>query len=262
MSLGSGPRCCRQRSATVVIALQAGLVAQEYRHGQVPVWECFAKCRIMLTTLTVESSLVTAEPTFVTAPRITSNLPAPTTPAPTVATPESPLVLDALIRFNDPPVGLQGPFETPNLIIPVDKSNPSKTIGNGYVAELSATVSTIFVFDVRPEHEGKTCNLDFHMPPISPWPDMFPVKVRSPGGINVASVGSQAASDGISANDVGISSLVGSVPSVEPANQYSIASVPCAAGQRVAYQLESTGGLVMDFFQMIVPPLGLFMSVT
>ncbi|KAF2633231.1 glycoside hydrolase family 17 protein [Macroventuria anomochaeta] len=141
-------------------------------------------------------------------------------------------------------------------------ADPSKVIGNGYVAQLSPTMSTVFVFDVRPEDQGKTCNLAFHMPPASPWPDMSPVKIRSPGGIIVSSVGQQAASAEISANDVGSSNFVGWVPSIQPANQYNIASVPCAAGQRVAYQIESTGGLTMDFFQMTVPPLGLFMSVS
>jgi glucan endo-1,3-beta-D-glucosidase len=135
-------------------------------------------------------------------------------------------------------------------------------IGNGYTAQLSPTLSTVFVFDVRPEHQGKTCNIAFHMPPAFPWPDMSPVKVRSPGGITVSSVGQQAASAEISAKDVGSSKLVGWVPSIEPANQYDIASVPCAAGQRVAYQVESIGGLAMDFFQMTSPPLGLFMSVS
>jgi len=136
------------------------------------------------------------------------------------------------------------------LIIPIDKANPSQVIGNGYIAQLSPTLSSIFVFDIRPEDEGKTCNLEFHMPPVSPWPDMSPVKLRSPGGITVSSVGQQAASAGISANDVVNSTIVGSVPSVQPANRYSIVSVPCAAGQRVAYQLDSAGGLDMDFFQM------------
>lgn len=100
------------------------------------------------------------------------------------------------------------------------------------------------------------------MPPASPFPDLAPVKVRSPGGIIVSSVGQHAASADISANDVGSSKLVGWVPAIEPANQYNIASVPCAAGQRVAYQIESIGGLAMDFFQMTSPPLGLFMSVS
>lgn len=172
------------------------------------------------------------------------------------------MAIESLPKPSELPAALRGPFEAPSLIVPVDKADPSKVVGNGYVAQLSSTMSTVFVFDVRPENQGKTCNLAFHMPPAFPWPDMSPVKIKSPGGIIVSSVGQQAASADISANNVGSSSVVGWVPSIQSANQYHIASVPCAAGQRVAYQIESTGGLAMDFFQMTVPPLGLFMSVS
>lgn len=114
-------------------------------------------------------------------------------------------------------------------------------------------MSTIFVFDVRPEHMGKTCNLAFYMPPAFPFPDLSPVKIRSPGGIAVLSVNANGA--------VG-SKLIGQVPSIEPANQYKIASMPCAAGQTVMYKIESTSGLDMEFFQMTSPPLGPFMSIS
>lgn len=166
------------------------------------------------------------------------------------------------MRFRDPSLDLQGSFEAPNLIIPVDKADTTKFIGNGYVAQLSPTMSTVFVFDIRPENQGKTCNLEFYMPPVSSMPEFSPVEIRSPGGIIVSSIGQQVVLAEISANDVGGSNAIGSVPSIQPANRYDIASVPCAAGQRVACQLESTGGLAMDFFQMTAPALGLFMSVS
>jgi glucan endo-1,3-beta-D-glucosidase len=172
------------------------------------------------------------------------------------------LAIESLLMAGAPPVGLQGPFEAPDLIVPVDMSDPSKVIGNGYIAQLSPTLATVFVFDVRPENQGKTCNLVFHMPPASPWPDMSPVKIRSAGGIIVSSVGQQAASADISASNVVSSGVVGWIPSISPSNQYDLVSFPCPARQRVAYQAESTGGLAMDFFQMTMPPLGLFMSVS
>lgn len=193
---------------------------------------------------------------------ITSNTPAPTELVPTAATSQSRLDIESLPEASASHVDLQGPFEAPNLIVPVDKSDPSKIIGNGYVAQLSPTLATVFVYDVRAEYQGKTCNLAFHMPPAFPWPDMSPVKIRSPGGIIVSSVGQQAASADISASNVVSSGVVGWIPSVSPSNQYDLASFPCPAGQRVAYQVESTGGLAMDFFQMTMPPLGMFMSVS
>lgn len=86
------------------------------------------------------------------------------------------------------------------------------------------------------------------MPPAFPWPDISPVKIRSPGGINVSSVGQKAVSAGISASNVVSSGIVGWIPSISLSNQHDLVSFPCPAGQRVAYQVESTGGLAMDFF--------------
>lgn len=210
----------------------------------------------------VKASSSTAESAITTSSVITSNMQVPTALASSAVMPVPPLAFTSLPTPFSSPIGLQGPFEAPNLIVPIDKTDPTRVVGNGYFGRLSPTMSTVFVFDVLPEQKGKTCNLAFYMPPASPFPDFAPVQVRSPGGMTVSSIGQQAASAGISANDVGSSQLVGRVPSIDPANQYNIASFPCAAGQKVAYQVESTGGLAMDFFQMTFPPLGLFMSVS
>ncbi|KAH3976975.1 hypothetical protein HBH98_011590 [Parastagonospora nodorum] len=96
------------------------------------------------------------------------------------------------------------------------------------------------------------------MPPAAPF-DLSPAKIRSPGGIIVSRLNGRVASLDVSANNVGSSTPVGTVPSIRPDNQYAVSSMPCEGGQRVAYQIDSTGGLVMDFFQMTSPPLGLFM---
>jgi glucan endo-1,3-beta-D-glucosidase len=157
------------------------------------------------------------------------------------------------------PADLRGSFEAPHLVVPIDKANPTTIVGNGYTAQLSPTLSTVFVFDVGPEHQGKLCNLVFYMPSALPFADLAPVKIRSPGGISVSRLSSSVATPEISANSVGGATPVGAVPSIQFANQYAVTSMPCEAGQRVAYKVDSTGGLVMDFFQMTSPPLGLFM---
>lgn len=157
------------------------------------------------------------------------------------------------------PVGLRGSFEAPHLIIPIDQANPANIVGNGFTAQLSPTISTVFVFDVRSEHQGKLCNLVFFMPPPFPVDEWAPVKIRTPGGIAVARLDNTVTTPQISANSVGSSTPVGTVSSIQSANQYTISSMPCEAGQRTAYQVDSVGGLTMDFFQMTSPPLGLFM---
>jgi len=134
-------------------------------------------------------------------------------------------------------------------------------IGNGYTAQLSPTISTVFVYDVRPEFAGKTCTLALHMPPPFPIPETAPVQIRTLGGISVSRLANQVP-DTVSMQSVGNSSLVGVVQLIEPTHQYNVASFPCEAGQRVGYQVDSINGLDMNWFQMTYPALGLFMQVS
>ncbi|KAI4638259.1 hypothetical protein J4E93_010258 [Alternaria ventricosa] len=156
---------------------------------------------------------------------------------------------------------LQEPFEYPHQLIPIDKADPTKVIGNGYTAQLSPTISTVFVYDIRPEFAGKTCTLALHMPPPFPISETAPVQIRTPGGISVSRLANQV-SDTVSMQSVGNSSLLGVVQSIEPAHQYNVASFPCESGQRVSYQVDSINGLDMNWFQMTYPALGLFMLVS
>jgi glucan endo-1,3-beta-D-glucosidase len=142
--------------------------------------------------------------------------------------------------------------------VPIDKANPAKVVGNGFTAQLSSTISTVFVFDISPEHQGKTCNLVFYVPQVAASAGPAPFNIKTPGGIIVSRLANDVATLKISANSVGSSTPVGRVPSVQPASQYTIGSAPCDAGQRVGYQVDALGGLTMDFFQMISPLLGLF----
>ena len=63
-------------------------------------------------------------------------------------------------------------------------------------------------------------------------------------------------------NAPGISGEVGAVSSVAPGNSYTISSGPCAAGQRVGYEVSATGSLALDYFQDFNPsPIGLYITV-
>ena len=159
------------------------------------------------------------------------------------------------------PLGLDGDFEAPHLIVTIDKANPSKIIGNGYNAQLSPTVSTLVVYDLKPSYVGRTCTLAFHMPAPFDYPALSPVQIRSPGGINVSRVNSPVSAQP-SANDVVNSTPVGSVPAIEPGHRYNIVSGPCEAGARLSYQIDSVGGLDMNWFQIVNPPLGPFIMVS
>jgi glucan endo-1,3-beta-D-glucosidase len=168
--------------------------------------------------------------------------------------PPGKMLSQILPTLTSTPSGLQGPFESPNVIVSFERGNTAEIVGDGYTAHLSPATSTFFVFDVHPEHQGKMCSLAFHVPPSFAMLDLAPVQIQSPGGIEVFRL--------IDAGNVGDSSPVGSVSSIEFGSQYDIGNARCEAGQRVAYRVDSTGGLSMHFFQMVSPPLGLFMSVS
>lgn len=203
----------------------------------------------------------TSLPTKVPIPVLSTNLPSSSILPKPVPSSSSPSLIDLPVPTSVP-TGLRGSFEAPHLIVPIHKANPSRVAGNGYTAQLSPDLSTVFGFDIRPEHQGKLCNLVFYMPPAFPFADLAPVKIRSPGGINVSRLSSnRVATPEISVDSVGSATLVGTVPSIQFANQYTVTSMPCEAGQNVAYQVDSIGGLTMDFFQMTSPPLGLFISI-
>jgi glucan endo-1,3-beta-D-glucosidase len=157
------------------------------------------------------------------------------------------------------PADLRGAFEAPHHIVTIDKANRGNVVGNGFSAKLSPTTSTVFAFDVHQEHKGKLCNLVFYMPPTSPFDDLVPVKLRTFGGISLSRLDNGVATSESNASNVAAVTLLGTVPLVQPANQYSISSTPCEAGTRVWYQIDSVGGLSMDFFQTTLPPSGLFM---
>ncbi|KAH7089649.1 glycoside hydrolase superfamily [Paraphoma chrysanthemicola] len=190
---------------------------------------------------------------------LTASVTTPTSSASTTKTLSSSLRLSDIPTPTSVPIGIRGPYESPNLVVPIDKANPTRVVGNGYTGQLSQSLSTIFVFDVRPEHKGKICNLLFFVPPAPPFPDMSPARIRTPGGITVSRLSNGATRADVSAIDVGPSTPVGVAPSIQSGGQYTVGSGPCDAGERVAYQVDSSGGLTMDFFQMTAPALGLFM---
>ncbi|KAJ4348657.1 uncharacterized protein N0V89_010035 [Didymosphaeria variabile] len=158
----------------------------------------------------------------------------------------------------DQPRGLTPPFVAPNLIVPIDSSDPNKVIGNSYTAQISSTRSTLFLFDV-PLSSAKTCNLVFALPPTFDPTYIAPMQINSPGGISISRL-DKPATTGTSASSATGGTVVGAVPALQPGNKYTIASAPCEAGQQVSYKADSLNGLDMSFFQLTSPALGLFME--
>lgn len=158
-----------------------------------------------------------------------------------------------------PPV-LFDPFEEPHLLIIIDKTNPTTTLGKQFIARLSSTHSSLFSFDIRPKFAGKTCNLVFHLPATTSqrWQ---PFNLVSPGGISVSQLekpATETTSFGSSRN----SRPVGSVDQLTSGLGHLVSSGPCEAGKSIGYRVDALNGLHLDYFQMVTPAAGLFMTVS
>jgi hypothetical protein len=62
------------------------------------------------------------------------------------------------------PTNLNGIFQSPHLIIPIDSSNPNRGPGTSYFGEVTPTISSIFNFDIPASDTGKACSLVFLFP--------------------------------------------------------------------------------------------------
>jgi glucan endo-1,3-beta-D-glucosidase len=214
-----------------------------------------SQCTDMITALSISISTTASEPTIIWPP----------TPIPLV-TPDSPVTPSPVI-MPDPfssiapePLTLTGPFEFPHLVVPIDNANPDTVIGSQYVARLSPTYSSLYNFDVRPSYAGKTCSLVFHLPLLSgDWWQL--IQYKSAGGIIVSQL-NNIATDITSASKVGNTRPIGSVSSLSPGGGYTINSAPCEAGKTVGYRIDAVGGLDLQYFQMVTPPTGLFMTAS
>lgn len=161
-----------------------------------------------------------------------------------------------------PPVGcptnLNGAFEFPHLIIPIDSSNPSLAPGTSYFGEISSTISSIFNFDIPAADSGKTCSLVFLFPTQA---ELVTSSFTGTGGpIDFALLSGVATRATSYANAPAVSKDYG-VTNVAPGNSYSIATFPCPGGSAISIELKSAGTCGLKYFQDYNPsPIGLYIT--
>lgn len=184
-----------------------------------------------------------------------------TTFSPTITLPSTRTAIPTSFLVSTPnPTELPGPFEVPRLIVPVDNTDPDRTIGNSFSAEISLTKSTLFNFYLPPTYTGRSCNLTFILPEQSRnfW---APYDIISPGGLTFLQL-KDLASTTTSRRNVSQGVSVGSIGQLLPGQLYTVTTETCQAGQGIGYELRSLGGLSLRFFQLQMPPLGLFITAS
>jgi len=157
------------------------------------------------------------------------------------------------------PTNLNGAYEFPHLIIPIDSSNPSSAPGTSYFGEVSSTISSIFNFDIPAADTGKTCSLVF----------LFPTQAElvtssftfsGNGGIDFSLLSGVATGATDYANAPGVKTDYG-VTTVAPGNSYSIATFSCPGGTAISFEAKASGDTALRYFQDYNPsPIGLYIT--
>nr|POE63519.1 putative glucan endo-1,3-beta-glucosidase eglc [Quercus suber] len=160
------------------------------------------------------------------------------------------------------PTNLNGEYQYPHLIVPVSSAEPNTAYGTQYNATISTTISTIFNFDIPASYQGKTCSLVFLFPEQADL-ETSAYTFNGQGGISVNALAAPVTEETTYASLPSVSTAgLGAVASLQSGNGYVIATSACAAGARVAYEFQSTGGLDLEFFEDWNPsPLGAFVTV-
>ncbi|CAK4029768.1 glycoside hydrolase family 17 [Lecanosticta acicola] len=218
------------------------------------------------TTMITVSACSASYPPSSSAPAPSSSAPAPSSsaPAPSSSAPASsksaPAPSSSSSGSKSCPTTLTGDYQYPHLIVPVSSSSPDKAYGTSYNGTITPTESTIFNFDIPASYAGKTCSLVFLFPNQKDL-QTSAYSFNGKGGLKIEELSGPADAGTTYANAPKAAGVTASITSLVPGNSYTVFSHACGAGQRVAFEFESTGGLELNFFEDYNPsPLGAYIT--
>ena len=145
------------------------------------------------------------------------------------------------------PAALTGNYQYPHLIIPVSSSSPNTAEGTSYNGTITPTTSSIFNFDIPTSYAGQTCSLIFLLPESSQL-ETSAYSLSGSGAIDFASLNGVATQSTTYANAPAVATDYGAT-TVAPGGSYTIATFSCPAGEAVSYELSSSGGTDLEYFQ-------------
>jgi hypothetical protein len=155
------------------------------------------------------------------------------------------------------PTDLNGDYQYPHLIVPVDSQQPNKAYGTQYNGKINSHTCSIFNFDIPSSYSGKTCSFVFLFPEQKDL-ETSSFTVSGSGKVDFTQLQSPANQQTTYANQPGKKSDLASM-SVAPGNSYAITSGACAAGQTVSYEICGEGDFSLEYFQDYNPsPIGAY----
>lgn len=155
------------------------------------------------------------------------------------------------------PADLNGNYQYPHLIVPVDSKMPDKAYGTQYNGKVNSNICSIYNFDIPSSYSGKTCSVVFLFPEQKDL-QTSSYTVSGSGQCTVSMLKSPANQQTTYNNMPAKASDLWS-GAFAPGNSYTIASGACAAGQTVSYEICSSGDYSLEYFQDYNPsPIGLY----
>ena len=145
------------------------------------------------------------------------------------------------------PTNLKGEFQFPHLIVPVDSTKPDQALGMSYNGVIVANEDSLFLFDIPPSYSGKTCSVVFLLP-MKKDLQTSSYDLMGSGAIDFAQL-EKNINQGTTWNNKGPLAKDFGVTTVAPGSASVIATFSCPAGKQVSYQLSSSGGTSLKYFQ-------------
>ncbi|KAK8122688.1 hypothetical protein PG984_011358 [Apiospora sp. TS-2023a] len=172
--------------------------------------------------------------------------------------------------FKDCPANIiWSPYEKPQLMVPVDRSNPSNAYGPTYLGQVSQNFSTVYNVEIPSAYDGKSCKLAASNGTESYY-------FAGSGGVAFARLGKPASLDttwedvfgdsgGISGSSNGTNGITPlGQTQISPGHSYVVDRFACPAGSTLTYLITEPNNedTYLVYLQNDVPvALGLFMSV-
>merc|ERR1712193_259073 len=148
----------------------------------------------------------------------------------------------------------EGSYETPHLIVPVNKDSPDESYGTSYFGQVNSTTSSIFNFDIPSSYEGKTCSVVFLFPKKEDL-ETANYDYSGSGSMSCDKLESAATEQTTYNNVPKVSSHLNDLE-LESGNSYVVSTGSCEAGQKVSYQLSSEGGMALKLRGLEPQPIG------
>ena len=201
------------------------------------------------------------------APAATTPAPAKTTSASAASTMTLSMGGSSIVLTMPPPVPtassncltFPASYQYPHLIIPVSLNEPDTAFGTVYSPTINDTNFVIYNFDIPSSYAGQTCDLVWALPDHSQLETSSYEESGVPPEFMALSLG-YAATVNTTLNTVpGYVDMEGTF---QVHGVSTVASMPCAAGQTVAYALlpaDQGGNYSLTYFQDYNPcPIGLY----